>query len=94
MIETKEENIPSTEQRKVAKPQEEKIKPLACNIFESCVIKAPIGSVWDTIKAFQADKIFPSQVSSCKFTSGSSNEIGSLYEVCYKDGSTCTFRIV
>jgi hypothetical protein len=66
----------------------------SCLIRESCVLKAPIGSVWEGFKSFQLDKISPSLISSCKFLSGNPCQIGSTYQVEYKDSTSVVYCIV
>ncbi len=66
----------------------------SCHQVESCVLEHPVGKVWDALKSFSVHKFLPSSVKHSKFTSGSSNEIGSTFEIEYKDGSVWTFRIV
>lgn len=66
----------------------------SCHQVESVVIKAPIGKVWETLRTFNFDKFLPSSFKSVKFNSGSPNEVGSIFEVEYKEGSVWTFRLV
>ncbi len=66
----------------------------SCMLRESCVLKAPIGSVWEGFKTFQLEKLSPTLVNACKFLSGNPNQIGSTYQVDYKDGSSIVYMIV
>ena len=63
------------------------------NSYESTVVNAKIGVVWDLIRSFEWHKVFTSSHKSVKFTSGSCNEIGSLFQVDYTDGSVWVYRI-
>ncbi len=66
----------------------------SCMMRESCILKTPIGSAWECFKSFEFEKISPSLITSTKFLSGSPKEIGSTYQVTYKDGSTVTYMIM
>ena len=66
----------------------------SCHQVESCVLDAPVGSVWEALRTLDFSKYTPASVKSTKFTSGSSNEVGSVFTVEYTDGSTWTFRVV
>ncbi len=66
----------------------------SCHQVESTVLNVPIGKAWDLLKTFQFHTFLPSSVKNVKFTSGSANEIGSVFSVEYMDGSLWTFRIV
>jgi hypothetical protein len=66
----------------------------SCHQVESCVLNAPVGNVWEGLKSFQFDKMLTSHVKTVKFSSGSPNEIGSLFDVEYTDGSVWSHRIV
>lgn len=66
----------------------------SCHQVESCVLAAPVGNVWEALRTFDFVKLFPTNVKSIKFTSGSNNEVGSIFQVEYKDGSLWTFRLV
>jgi hypothetical protein len=66
----------------------------SCLLRESCVLKVPIGSVWEGFKSFELDKISPSLITSCKFLSGNPSQLGSTYQVEYKDGSSVVYCIV
>lgn len=66
----------------------------SCHQTESTVVAQPVGKVWEALKSLLLHKSFPSHVKNVKFTSGSDNEIGSIFEVEYIEGSVWTFRIV
>lgn len=66
----------------------------SCHQVESCVLCVKVGDVWDSLKTLSWEKVFSSHVKSIKFTSGSPYEIGSTFEVEYKDGSVWTNRII
>ncbi len=66
---------------------------VACNQTESCVIPAPRQLVFEKFLEFDWANLFPSQVSSVKFTSGNPNQIHSLFDVTYNDGSVWSYRI-
>lgn len=60
---------------------------------ESTVVNKPIAKVWEALRSFEMEKFFPSSIKSVQFKSGSCNEVGSQFEVQYKDGSVWTNRI-
>ena len=66
----------------------------SCLLEESCVIRAPIGKIWESIKEFNWEKMCPSKVKSCKFISGNALQIGSTYKLDLVDGTSYTFMIV
>lgn len=66
----------------------------SCLMKESCILRCPIGNVWEEFKNFRFDSLAPSIISSVKFLSGKANEIGSTYQIQYKDGSSVTYMIV
>ena len=65
----------------------------SCHQVETCVLDINIDKVWDAFRSFEFDKMFPSHVKSVKFTSGGANEVGSVFDVEYADGSVWTNRI-
>lgn len=65
------------------------------NQIESTVIDRPVGEVWETFKDISnLAKILPSAVKRVSFTNGSESQVGSIFEVEYKDGAVWTYRIV
>jgi hypothetical protein len=62
--------------------------------MESTHINLPVDTVWDNLKSFKYEKVFPTNVKSVKFTSGSPSEVGSIFQVEFKDGSFFEKRIV
>jgi len=66
---------------------------VACNQTESCVIPASKDKVWEKFLEFDLATLFPSHISSVKFTSGSPAQINSFFDVSYKDGSVWTYRL-
>lgn len=66
----------------------------SCHQVASCVLNAPVGKIWDSLKTFDWSKILPSHVLTTKFTSGGPSEVGSQFEVEYVDGSVWQYRIV
>ncbi len=66
----------------------------SCHQVESCVLDIPVEKVWENFRSFRFDKLFPNHIKSVKFTSGSPNEVGSLFETEYADGSVWTKRII
>jgi hypothetical protein len=66
---------------------------VACNQIESCVIPAPKDKVWEKFLEFDLAKLFPSLISSIKFTQGGPCQINSFFEATYNDGSVWTYRI-
>lgn len=66
----------------------------SCLLRESCVLKAKIGSVWEEFKSFEFEKLCPTLISNCKFLNGKPCELGSTYQVDYKDGSSVVYCIV
>lgn len=66
---------------------------VACDQVESCVIPVPKELVWDQFLEFNLGKLFPSHVSSVKFTVGGPSQINSIFEITYLDKSIWTFRI-
>jgi len=74
--------------------QESMSNVTSCNQVESTVLTAPINKAWENLKSFQFHKFLASHIKSVKFTSGSQNEVGSVFEIGYKDGSVWTYRIL
>jgi hypothetical protein len=66
----------------------------SCLLQESCMLKVPVGKLWDSVKEFKWEKLAPSCIKSLKFTRGSPMELGAEYEMVMIDGSSYTFRIV
>ena len=66
---------------------------VACSQTESCVIPATKEKVWEKFIEFDLAKLFPSHITSVKFTSGNACQINSIFEVTYKDGSVWTYRL-
>lgn len=66
----------------------------SCHQVESCVLNVPIEKVWESFKTLDFSKLFPSVVKSVKFTQGNPNEVGSVFEVEYSDGSKWSNRLV
>lgn len=66
---------------------------VACSQTESCVIHTTKEKVWEKFVEFNWSKLFPSHVTSVKFTSGNPCQINSIFEVTYKDGSVWTYRL-
>ena len=66
----------------------------SCLLEESCVIRAPIGKMWEMIKEFNWEKMCPTTIKSCKFLTGNSLQIGSTYKLDLVDGTSYTFMIV
>ena len=66
----------------------------SCNQVESTVLTASICKAWESLKSFQFHKFLPSHIKSVKFTSGTQNEVGSVFDIEYKDGSVWTYRIL
>ena len=66
----------------------------SCHQAESCVLDINISKVWNSLRSFELDKILSSHVKSVKFISGNPNEIGSVFEVEYIDGSLWTNRLL
>jgi hypothetical protein len=61
---------------------------------ESATFNLPVDKVWDAVKSFEFEKVFPSTVKSVKFTSGGPTEVGSVFVVEFKDGKLFEKRIV
>jgi hypothetical protein len=61
---------------------------------ESACIDYPVDKVWDYLKSFEFDKVFPTNVKSVKFTQGGPNEVGSVFEIVFKDGKSFEKRIL
>src|SRR4051812_17324842 len=66
----------------------------SCYMMESCVLKVPVGTVWEGFKEFKFEKMAPSIISASKFLSGNPCQVGSTYQIEYKDGSMVTYMIV
>lgn len=66
----------------------------SCHQVASCVLNAPVGKIWETLKTFEWAKILPSHVRTTKFTAGGPCEVGSQFEIEYVDGSVWQLRIV
>jgi hypothetical protein len=62
--------------------------------IESTIISLPIDKIWEYLKSFQFEKVFPTNVKSVKFTSGGPMEVGSVFQVEFKDGSLFEKRIL
>jgi hypothetical protein len=61
---------------------------------ESTVVSLPVDKVWEYLKSFQFEKVFPTVVKSIRFTSGGPTEVGSVFQIEFKDGTTFEKRIV
>ncbi len=61
---------------------------------ESACIKVSVDKLWESIKSFEFEKVFPTVVKSVKFTSGSPSEVGSVFQIEFKDGTSFEKRIV
>ncbi len=66
----------------------------SCLLKESCIIRCPIGTVWEAFKSFQFEKLSPSLITSTQINSGNPCQVGCTYQVKYKDGSVVTYMIV
>jgi len=66
---------------------------VACSQIESCVIPSSKEKVWEKYVEFDWAKLFPSHVTSIKFSTGNPSQINSIFEVTYKDGSVWTYRL-
>jgi hypothetical protein len=66
---------------------------VACSHTESCIIPTIRDRVWDAFSEFDLAKLFPSHIKSVKFISGNPQQINSIFDVVYKDGSLWTYRI-
>ena len=66
----------------------------SCYQTESCVVPISIDKLWSSFKTFQFDKMLTSHVKSVKFISGNPNEVGSVFQVEYKDNSVWENRIL
>ena len=66
----------------------------SCHQVESCVLNAPLGIVWETLRTFDFHRYLPSSVKNVTFLSGSPNEVGSTFSVEYVDGSIWTYRVL
>ena len=66
----------------------------SCHQVESTVLGAQIEKLWENMKSFNFHKFLSTHIKNVKFTSGSSAEVGSVFEIDYADGSKWTFRIV
>ncbi len=67
---------------------------VSCYMKQTCVVKVPVGKLWESIKDFRWEKLTPSCIKSTKFDSGNSLTLGSQYTLTMSDDTTCTFRIV
>ena len=61
---------------------------------ESTTVSLPVDKVWEYLKSFQYEKVFPTNVKSVRFTSGGPMEVGSVFQVEFKDGSLFEKRIL
>jgi hypothetical protein len=66
----------------------------SCHQVESCVLAAPVSTVWEAFRTFNLAQLFPSSVKSINFTNGNANEVGSTFTVEYVDGSSWTYRLL
>ena len=66
----------------------------SCHQVESTVLSVGVSKVWDALRTFAFEKLLSSHVKSVKFTSGSPNEVGSVFDIEYAEGSVWTNRIV
>jgi hypothetical protein len=66
----------------------------SCHQVSSCVLKAKAGKVWEALKSFNFEKALPSHVKKSTFKTGGPNELGSEFEIEYKDGSVWHWRII
>ncbi len=66
----------------------------SCMMRESCMMNVPVGTAWEAFKTFQFEKMAPSVITSTKFVEGNPAQIGSTYQVNYKDGTKVTYMIV
>ena len=61
--------------------------------FESTVVNAPIGKLWDSFKELKFETLFPSRVTKTEYTEGKAGLLESVVKIHYKDGSTWSYRI-
>mmetsp|Transcript_53516 Transcript_53516/g.61405 ORF Transcript_53516/g.61405 Transcript_53516/m.61405 type:complete len:150 (+) Transcript_53516:29-478(+) len=61
--------------------------------FESTVVKAPLGKVWEGFRELRFETLFPSTVTKTEFTEGKAGLLESVVKITYKDGSTWSYRI-
>lgn len=61
--------------------------------FESTVVKAPIGKIWEDFRALKFDTLFPSTVTKTEFTEGKAGALGSVVKITYKDKSTWSYSV-
>ena len=66
----------------------------SCTQISSVMLPSPVGKVYEMLKTMNFSQIFPSVIKSLKFTSGSPNEVGSMYDVEFQDGHVWTMRMV
>lgn len=97
MFEQSKQNVTNQEKGATiesSKFNKERMHPLATNFIESGLIKTPVEQVWQEIKKFELDRLFPSLINNVKFESGSPKELGSVYTITYKDKSQHSFRLI
>jgi hypothetical protein len=65
----------------------------SCQQVESCVLKAPVDKVWCALREFKLEQLLSSHIKGVNFVNGNPNEVGSVFEVTYQDGSVWTSKI-
>mmetsp|Transcript_53517 Transcript_53517/g.61407 ORF Transcript_53517/g.61407 Transcript_53517/m.61407 type:complete len:149 (+) Transcript_53517:68-514(+) len=61
--------------------------------FESTVVNAPIGKIWDSFRELKFETLFSSTVSKTEYTEGKAGLLESVVKITYKDGHTWSYRI-
>jgi len=61
---------------------------------ESSVVDKPISKVWEELKLFNFEKLFPTNVKSLKFTGGNCNDARGVFDLTYSDGSVWSYGIL
>jgi hypothetical protein len=71
---------------------------LSPRVWESCVLAAPLGEVWDLVKDLNLARFLPSTVRGCDAVpgpaGGGGNAVGSLRYVSFADGSRWSLRLL
>lgn len=72
-----------------------KAEAVCTRLAETMVLKAPIARVWEALREFKCNELFPTSVKKIHFLEGGSPcTVGSQYQLEWIDGTVATFRVV